>query len=177
MRSTIKPALYALFAVSLAAIASQPAWAHHLASNNHLTFAPVLNSPSPDASGMGIVNFVKGASGETDETAVFNTSFAFMGLDPNTFYTVAVRGAFSTDPSTYGGICSFVTNANGNGSCENQIVGLRRLQVAQLRLGDENGTPVLQATREGFGPGPGLINSRGGCRERGGETCEAPGRQ
>lgn len=177
MRATIKPAVYALITLSLAALINLPAFGHHLASNNRLTFAPVLNSPSPEASGMGTVNFIKGASGETDDTTMFNSAFAFMGLDPNTAYTVTVRGAFGADPNLYGAICSFVTNANGNGACETQIVGLRRLQVAQLRLGDENGTPVLQATREGFGPDPGLIESRGGCREEAGETCEAPGRQ
>ena len=173
----MKRARNTLVMAALCAVIAFPAFAHHLESNNRLTFAPVMNSSSPDASGMGNVNFDKGASGGSDATAVFNIAFAFMGLEPNMPYTVAVQGAFSTDPSVYGGLCSFVTNANGNGNCENQLVGLLRLQVAQLRVGNVNGTPVLQATRPGFGSGPGLIESRGGCRVSGGVTCDAPGRQ
>lgn len=171
--TSVKRVVYTLLTLSLAFLINLPAFAHHLedCKSHRLTFDPVLNSPSPEAGGMGKVKRVKPASGETSETAVFNTNFHFMDLAPNTFYTVAVRGAFSTDPNTYGAICSFVSNHNGNGKCRNQVTGLQRLQVAQLRQGNENGTPVLQATREGFGTGPGLIESRG-CREEGEEGSE-----
>lgn len=173
----MKRAYNTLMIAAICTVIAFPVFAHHLESNNRLTFAPVTNSPSPDASGLGNVNFDKGASGDSDATAVFNIAFAFMGLEPNMPYAVAVEGAFSTDASVYGELCSFVTNANGNGNCENQLMGLLRLQVAQLRVGDVNGTPVLQATRAGFGSGPGLIESRGGCRVANGVTCDAPGRQ
>ncbi len=33
-------------------------------SNNRLTFAPVAASPSPDAAGSGVINYIKGTSGE-----------------------------------------------------------------------------------------------------------------
>lgn len=171
--TSVKRVVYTLLTLSLAFLINLPAFAHHLqdCKSHHLTFSPVPNSPSPEADGMGKIKLVKPASEETSEMAVFNTNFHFMDLEPNMFYTVAVRGAFSDDPNTYGAICSFVSNHNGNGKCRDQVTGLRRLQVAQLRLGDENGTPVLQATREGFGPGPGLIESRG-CREEGEEASE-----
>lgn len=171
--ASVKRVVYVLLTLSLAFLVNLPAFAHHLedCKSHRLTFDPVLNSPSPEAEGMGKIKLVKRASGGTSETAVFNTNFHFMDLEPNTFYTVAVRGAFSADPNTYGAICSFVSSHHGNGKCRNQVTGLQRLQVAQLRLGDENGMPVLQATREGFGPGPGLIESLG-CREEGEEASE-----
>lgn len=153
-----------------------PALAHHRESMNIMTFAPVTGSVSPEAEGKGVVNFVSGASGETDAQSVWTTAFVFMGLAPYTQYTVAVRGAFG-DPRAFYGICTFVTNESGTGVCQNQFTGLQRLDVVQLRLGDENGTPVLQATRQETATGPGEIVSRGGCREEAGTTCKAPGRQ
>ncbi len=165
-----------LGALALAAFAALPALAAH-ESNNSLSFAPVAGSPSPNASGSGVINYVKGISGEEPDT-VWNSSYAFTGLAPDTTYTVAVRGRFA-DLTVFSGICTFTTNGTGAGSCENTFVGLRRLAIAQLRLGGESGTPVLQATRQAVVSGPGEIVSRGGCREpdQMGSTCQAPGRQ
>lgn len=177
MKNTAQHTSQAFIVLILAAVVSVSAFAHHLASNNRLTFAATADSLSPDAGGMGTVNYLPGTSDEDDESAMLNASFTFMGLEPHMFYTVVVRAAFSEDQTSFDAICSFTTNAAGTGGCQTQIVGLLHLQVAQLRLGDENGPVVLQATREGFGPGPGMIESRGGCRLEAGETCQAPGRQ
>lgn len=102
----------------------------------------------------------------------------YSGLTPSTGYTVVVRGRFA-DPATFSGICSFTTNAQGNGSCHSRFTGLQRLAISQLRIGGETGAPVLQATRQAVASGPGSIVSRGGCREpdQAGSTCTAPGRR
>ncbi len=166
--------LLAMFAV--AALAALPALAAH-ESNNALTFAPVAGSPSPAAAGTGVINYIKGISEEEPNTA-WSSSFRFQGLEPDTTYTVVVRGRFA-DPTAFSAICSFTTNAAGAGSCSESFIGLQRLAIAQLRLGGVSGTPVLQATRQAVVSGPGEIVSRGGCREpdQMGSTCAAPGRQ
>lgn len=169
--------LYTLPMLALLTALAFPAFAHHRESNNSLSFVPVAGSPSPGASGKGVVNFVLGASGETADESKWKATFNFKGLEPGTEYTVAVRGGLGTDPMAFSGICNFMTNVSGIGVCQNQFSGLQRLDVVQLRVGDENGQPVLQATRQATASGPGTIVSRGGCREEGGETCEAPGRQ
>lgn len=168
--------LYSLPMLALLTGLALPAFAHHRESNNALIFAPVAGSPSPDASGQGVVNFVKGASGETDAEGQWKATFNFKDLEPATEYSVAVRGGMG-DPLTFSGICSFMTSVSGVGVCQNQFSGLMRLDIVQLRLGDESGQPVLQATRQATAMGPGTIVSRGGCREEEGETCTAPGRQ
>ncbi len=157
--------LVLLAAVSLGGLTAVPALASH-ESNNSLTFAPVSGSLSPGASGAGVINYVKGVS--TDEpNTVWNSAFHFAGLAPDTTYSVFVLSR--------GAICTFTSNASGNGNCENTFVSLPKLGIAQLRLGV---TPVLQATRQAVASGPGEIVSRGGCREPGqsGSTCQAPGR-
>lgn len=162
--------------LALAAFAALPALAAH-ESNNALSFAPAAGSPAPDASGTGVINYVKGISEEEPNTA-WTSSFRFQGLEPDTTYTVVVRGRFA-DATAFSAICSFTTNAGDGGSCSEQFIGLQRLAIAQLRLGDQSGTPVLQATRQAVVAGPGEIASRGGCREpeQMGSTCEAPGLQ
>lgn len=143
-------------------------------SANQLTFAPVAGSASPDGSGQGVINYVKGISGEEPNTE-WTSSFRFSGLAADTMYTVVVRGRFA-DAGGFSGICSFTTDTNGNGRCQERFTGLQRLAVAQLRLGGEDGTPVLQATRPAGGPG--TIVSHGGCREpeQAASGCDAPGR-
>ena len=168
--------LVLLAAVVVGGLAALPALATH-ESNNTLTFAPVAASPSPDASGAGVINYVKGLSGDEPNTA-WTSSFRFQGLAPNATYTVVVRGRFA-DPTVFSAICSFTTDAAGAGSCSEQFTGLQRLAIAQLRIGGAAGTPVLQATRQAVVAGPGEIVSRGDCREpdQGGSICQAPGRQ
>ena len=156
-------------AVCLGSLAALPALASH-EGNNALTFATVPGSPSPDASGAGIVNYVMGQSTSRTTDTAWTSAFRFAGLVPDTTYTVVVVGR--------GGICTFTTNAVGRGSCNGTFVSLPRFGVAQLRLGGDTGTPVLQATRQHVLSGPGEIVSRGDCREPHQELslCEAPGR-
>jgi len=174
----MKQVLAAVVAVAaLGAVSAITALAAH-ESNNALTFAPVAGSPSPDASGSGVINYVKGISGEEPDTA-WTSSFHFTGLMPDTAYSVAVRGRFA-DAAAFSDVCTFTTKSSGAGSCASDFIGLQRLAIVQLRLGGEDGMPVLQATRQSVAPGgPGEIVSRGGCREpdQAGSTCEAPGLQ
>lgn len=162
-------------ALALALVLPASAFAAH-ESNNKLVFAPVAGSPSPDASGSGAINYIKGASGEESGTA-WSSAFRFTGLTPGETYSVVVRGRFA-DAAAFSGICTFSANAAGVGACRSEFLGLQRLAIAQLRLGGETGTPVLQATRQAVVPGgPGSITSDGGCREpdQMGNTCAAPG--
>lgn len=160
--------------VALLALPGSVLAAHE--SNNKLDFAPVAGSATPEASGSGVINYVKGTSGEEPDTA-WSSSFRFSGLAAGTTYTVVVRGRFA-DATAFSAICDFTANAAGIGACQEQFLGLQRLAVAQLRVGGAGGAPVLQATRQAVLPGgPGSITSDGGCREpdRGGSQCEAPG--
>lgn len=161
--------LFLFVGFSLGGLAALPALALH-ESNNALTFAPVAGSPSPDASGRGVINYVKGASTDEPDT-VWTSSLHFVGLAPDATYSVTL---FSRD----GAICTFTSDANGRGSCENTFVSLPRLGIAQLLLGGDAGTPVLQATRQSRASGPGEIVSRGDCREpdQRNSICTAPGR-
>ena len=73
-----------MIGVSAAALAAfaLPASATH-ESNNHLTFAPVAASANPDASGTGMINYVKGTSGVEPFTE-WTSSFRFTGLTADT---------------------------------------------------------------------------------------------
>ena len=167
--------LFVLFvAICLGSLAALPALASH-EGNNELTFAPVVGSASPGASGAGIVNYVKGQSTEEPDT-VWTSSFHFAGLAPDTTYTVVLFMA----GVPHSGICTFTSNVIGQGGCSSKFETLDRFGSAQLRLGGEGGTPVLQATRHATGDiGPGEIISRGDCREPDQlrSLCDAPGRQ
>lgn len=170
-------ALLMIGGLSAAAVLGQalPAAASH-ESSNHLTFAPVVGSSTPSASGQGEINYVKGASGDKPDTQ-WTSSFRFSGLTSGTTYTVGVKGRFA-DATAFSGLCSFTANASGTGTCTNRFTGLQRLAVAQLRVGGNTGAAVLQATRQAVLSGPGSIESSGGCREpdQMGSTCAAPGR-
>jgi hypothetical protein len=170
----VKRSLLVLFAVAcLGTLAAVPALASH-EGNNDLSFAPVAHSPSPDASGAGIVNYVKGGSTVEPDTT-WTSSFHFIGLAPDTTYTVVLFMA----GVPHSGICTFTTNVNGHGGCTSTFQTLDRFGSAQLRLGGDTGTPVLQATRHSTGDvGPGEIISRGDCREPDQlrSLCTAPGR-
>ena len=171
----MKRSLLILFAaLCLGCLAALPALASH-EGNNALTFAPVTGSASPEASGAGIVYYIKGRSTEEPDT-FWTSSFNFAGLAPHTTYTVVLFMA----GVPHSGICTFTSNAIGHGGCTNRFETLDRFGSAQLRLGGEGGTPVLQATRHATGDvGPGEIISRGNCREPDQlrSLCDAPGRQ
>lgn len=116
-------------------------------SVNRLTFAPVSGSPSPTGAGTGVIEFKGGA----EPTSRWTATFQFEGLEPDTPYSVVVQGRFGANGTeaamAFSEICSFRTDAAGAGGCWYYPVGLARLNVAQLRLGDAAGPPVLQATR------------------------------
>src|SRR3954447_21395650 len=140
-----KALLFLLAAVCLGATAALPAFASH-EGNNELTFAPVAGWPSPDGSGSGIVNYVKGESTTEPDTA-WTSSFHFAGLAPETTYAVVLFMA----GVPRSGICTFTSNLNGHGGGARTFETLDRFGSAQLRLGGETGTPVLQATRHATG--------------------------
>lgn len=120
---------------------------------NRLTFAPLAASSAPTGTGVGTIEYRGGDEPRSRWTATFR----FAGLQADTAYTVAVRGRFGDDGSaaaeTFTGLCTFRTDGAGAGGCWDYARGLRRLGVAQLRLGDENGPPMVQATRAPGGPG------------------------
>src|SRR3954454_5534444 len=115
---------------------------------NRLVFAPLGQDAASAAKGQGIVEYRGGA--EPDSR--WRGTFRFKGLEPNGTYTVVVRGRFGADGSDAAGevspLCSFDVKDNGNGSCFWYFSGLARLDVVQLRLGDENGAQVMKASRD-----------------------------
>ncbi len=143
-------------------------------SSNKLAFTPVAGSPAPDASGNGVINYIKGISADEPDTA-WSSAFRFKGLAADTTYTVVVRGRFA-DPAVFSTICTFTTNGAGIGTCNSRFTGLQRLAITQLRRAGVGGTLVLQATRQAVLAGPGSITSDGGCREpdSAGAICDAP---
>jgi hypothetical protein len=46
-------------------------------------------------------------------------------------------------------LCSFQTDDTGRGNCFWYFRGLARLNIVQLRAGDETGPRILQASRDG----------------------------
>lgn len=114
---------------------------------NVLRFAPVAGSAAPAAEGAGTVQYRGGAEPRSKWTATFE----FAGLRPLTAYSVVVQGRFGDERSAEAGafseLCSFRTDDQGAGGCWWYFRGLRRLDVAQLRLGEAGGAAVLQATR------------------------------
>lgn len=119
---------------------------------NRVIFERAGNLAPDDAAGKGVVDF----RGGEEPDSRWRASFRFSGLEANESYTVVVRGRFGEDDSdeaqVYTGICSFETNDNGRGNCFRYFSGLARLDILQLRAGDEDGTRVMQANRnENFG--------------------------
>lgn len=175
-------AVAGLAALPLLALAPAASAAHE--SSNHLVFDAVAST----ATGGGTINYVKGASGASEETSVWQESLRFTGLQPGQAYTVVVKRGEGdgevvpgTRPRT---ICSLTASAGGTGLCAGRFLELRALAVAQLQ--DASGTVVAQATRTGApnpaggtftAAAPGEITSDGGCREpeQGGSQCLAPG--
>jgi hypothetical protein len=139
-------ALVALLGVGSLLSAAAEEIGHY--GTNRLVFAPVGQDLATAAKGQGIVEYRGGA--EPDSR--WRGSFRFKGLEPNRTYTVVVRGRFGADDSDeareFSPLCSFDAKGNGNGSCFWYFSGLARLDVVQLRLGDENGAPVMKASRD-----------------------------
>jgi hypothetical protein len=149
-----------------------PALAQELGhfGKNRLEFAPVNGSSLPDASGTGIVDY----KGGDEPSSQWRATFKFTGLEANEDYTVVVRGRFgesgSPEETQLSPLCTFSADRQGRGSCFWYFRGLARLNVVQLRGGDETGPRILQASRSGdpgsittdpnrFSPG-GEISSR-----------------
>jgi hypothetical protein len=115
---------------------------------NQVTFE--RDGPVPDdARGKGIIDY----RGGDEPDSRWRASFKFNDLRENRQYTVVAQGRFGADGSDearqFTAICSFDTNDNGKGSCFRYFEGLARLDVLQLRVGDEDGTRAMQAERRG----------------------------
>lgn len=140
----------AILVVALAIPHVRPTSATH-ESTNALTFA-VPEGPGP-ASGDGTVTY---HGGDADSSR-WTSQFHFAGLESNERYVVVVIGRFGEDGSpeaeAFTSLCSFQSDDSGAGGCWWYHIVLDRVNVVQLRSGDEAGTVVLQATRDPGGPG------------------------
>ena len=123
---------------------------------NRLEFEPVDPIALPDATGTGIVDY----EGGKEPSSQWRASFRFTGLEARASYTVAIKGRFgapgSPEEDDLTPLCSFATNAVGEGGCFWYFRGLARLDLVQLRAEDDNGSRVLEASRGG---GPGSIET------------------
>jgi hypothetical protein len=133
---------------------------------NRLTFSAVAPFLLPDATGTGIVDY----KGGREPSSQWRASFRFTGLEAGASYTVVIRGRFGTAGSpaadSFTPLCSFQTDAVGQGGCFWYFRGLARLNFVQLRTSGENGTPVLGARRP---RGPGSIETEPNRFSPGGE--------
>lgn len=143
-------ALWGVLAVVLA-LNPAPGAAQELGhfGKNRVLFAPVEASELPDATGTGIVDYKGGEEPESQ----WRATFRFTGLEAGASYTVVVRGRTgegdSDEAAVLSPLCSFTADRQGKGNCFWYFRGLARLNVVQLRSGDENGPRILQATRSG----------------------------
>jgi hypothetical protein len=118
---------------------------------NRLVFDTVDQNADLRGKGKGIIDYRGGA--EPDSR--WRATFRFTRLEPGQTYTVMVRDRFGADGSDQVGqlspLCSFEAKVNGKGRCFWYFSGLARLDVVQLRLGDNEqiGPRVLQANRNG----------------------------
>src|SRR5918994_5325377 len=114
---------------------------------NRLRFSAVEPSLLPDATGTGIVDY----KGGREPSSQWRASFRFTGLEAGASYTVVIRGRFGAAGSLaadrFTPLCSFQTDAVGEGGCFWYFRGLARLNLVHLRTGGENGIPVLGARR------------------------------
>jgi hypothetical protein len=133
---------------------------------NRLEFAPVAPFSLPDATGTGIVDYESGKEPDSQ----WRASFRFAGLEARASYTVVIKGRFgapgSPEAEDLTPLCSFTTDAAGEGGCFWYFRGLARLNLVQLRAGDENGSRVLEASR---GDGGGSIETEPNRFSPGGE--------
>jgi hypothetical protein len=133
---------------------------------NRLSFSAVEPFLLPAATGTGIVDY----KGGREPSSQWRASFRFTGLEAGASYTVVIRGRFgaagSPEADSFTPLCSFQTDDVGQGGCFWYFRGLARLNLVQLRTGDENGTPVLGARRP---RGPGSIETEPNRFSPGGE--------
>lgn len=122
-------------------------------STNVLVFAPTADSASPRAAGDGVIEYKGGA----EPVSRWTVTLRLTGLDPGRAYAVVVRGRTGDDGSAaaaaFSTLCRLRASAVGEGGCWDYVQGFRRVGVVQVRLDDEQGPPVLQATRDPAGPG------------------------
>ena len=150
-RGTVLWIMLLALAVSVLAFGASPAAAQSIGyfGKNRLEFSSVAPFLLPDATGSGIVDY----KGGKEPTSQWRASFRFTGLEPGTSYTVAIRGRYgargSPAANAFTPLCSFQADAQGQGGCFWYFRGLARLNLVQLRAGDENGTQVLEASRSG----------------------------
>ncbi|MGI8482968.1 MAG: hypothetical protein ACR2OU_01740 [Thermomicrobiales bacterium] len=143
---------FAIVVVALAQAGTGISRAEH-ESTTHLTFERVQDSPSLGGEGTGVIDF----RGGKEPTSRWTAMFRFTQLQPATHYVVVVQGRFGDDGTAeakaFSSICAFNTEAKGAGGCWYYLVGMRRLGVVQVRIGDAEGLIVLQATGASSGPG------------------------
>jgi len=133
---------------------------------NRLRFSAVEPFVLPDATGTGIVDY----KGGNEPSSQWRASFRFTGLEAGASYTVVIRGRFGAAGSpaadSFTKLCSFQTDAAGQGGCFWYFRGLARLNLVQLRTESANGIPVLGARRP---RGPGSIETEPNRFSPGGE--------
>jgi hypothetical protein len=133
---------------------------------NRLRFSAVEPFFLPDATGTGIVDY----KGGNEPSSQWRASFRFTGLEAGASYTVVIRGRFGAAGSpaadSFTKLCSFQTDAAGQGGCFWYFRGLALLNLVQLRTESANGIPVLGARRP---RGPGSIETEPNRFSPGGE--------
>ena len=167
-RGTVLGIVLLAVAVAVLAFGASPAAAQNIGyfGKNRLEFSSVAPFLLPDATGSGIVDY----KGGNEPTSQWRASFRFSGLEPGASYTVVIRGRYGAAGSraadSFAPLCSFRTDAAGQGGCFWYFRGLARLNFVQLQTGGENGTPVLGARRP---RGPGSIETEPNRFSPGGE--------
>ena len=159
----MKKVLTLVAALGLVVMLAPNAMAVH-EGNNHFDLAATAAVAGAD--GNGHSNFSSGNQG-------WNNYVSVDGLTPNTNYTwYGIAGT----PPTASVICSFTTDAQGEGECRSDVNSrLGRTEVRQT----ETQTVVLQATDFQDADNKisdGEIERRGTCRFEGNARCEANGR-
>jgi hypothetical protein len=141
--------LLCIMLTALLAFSVSPAGAENIGyfGKNRLKFATVEPFLLPDATGTGIVDY----KGGNEPSSQWRASFRFSGLDSGARYTVVINGRFgargSPEANAFTSLCSFSADEAGQGGCFWYFRGLARLNLVQLRAGDENGVRVLEANR------------------------------
>lgn len=159
----MKKVLTLVAALGLVVMLAPNAMAVHEANNQ---FDLAATAAAPGSDGSGYSNLSSGNNG-------WNNYVSVEGLSPNASYTwYGIAGT----PPTASVICSFVTDAAGEGECRSDVNSrLGRTEVRQT----ETQTVVLQATDfqdEDNKVSDGEIERRGTCRFEGNTRCEANGR-
>jgi hypothetical protein len=153
-------------------LGTEPARAQRIGyfGKNRIEFALVDPVSLPAANGTGIIEY----KGSKEPGSRWRASLKFSGLEVGAPYVVVIQGRFgsggSPEASAFTPLCTFTADGNGEGGCFWYFRGLARLNLVQLRSGDENGPVVLEASRGGahgniatapnrFSPG-GEVNNR-----------------